>query len=193
MRWGATWFYNELRQPILNVTLGVGPKTFPIAGLIPAGGTLRQRQNAGQINAWGFEGEATGDIATTLSWRTAFAYTHARVDGGGSAPQLTGLRPAQTPELTLTGGLDWRATEKLTLNAAVRYTSTQFEDDQNVRRLAPGAELNARAAWSLGPGKEVYLAVDNLADAKISTGKTADFVDSFSEPRTFRIGFSYRR
>ena len=93
----------------------------------------------------------------------------------------------------MTGGLDWRATEKLTLNAAVRYTSTQFEDDQNVRRLAPGAELNARAAWSLGPGKEVYLAVDNLADAKISTGKTADFVDSFSEPRTFRIGFSYRR
>ena len=28
---------------------------------------------------------------------------------------------------------------------------------------------------------------------QISTGKTADFVDSYSEPRTFRIGFSYRR
>ena len=37
------------------------------------------------------------------------------------------------------------------------------------------------------------MAVDNLADARISTGKTADFVDSYSEPRTFRIGFSYRR
>jgi vitamin B12 transporter len=193
VRWGATWFYNELRQPILNVTIGVGPKTFPIAGLIPAGGTLRQRQNAGVIDAWGFEGEASGDIDTALTWRTAFAYTHARVDGGGSAPQLTGLRPAQTPAWTVTGGLDWRPIDKLTLNAAVRYVSTQFDDDQNVRRLPPGAELNARAAWSLAPGEEVYVAVDNLADAKISTGKTADFVDSFSEPRTFRVGFSYRR
>jgi hypothetical protein len=35
--------------------------------------------------------------------------------------------------------------------------------------------------------------VDNLADARISTGRTADFVTSLSEPRTFRVGFSYRR
>ena len=71
--------------------------------------------------------------------------------------------------------------------------SLAFEDDQNIRRLAPGAELNLRAAWSLAPDEEVYLAVDNAADAKISTGKTADFVTSFSEPRTFRVGFTYRR
>ena len=193
VHWQATLFYNQLKDPITNVTIGIGPGTFPLAGFVPAGGTLRQRQNAGEINAWGVEGEASGDVATTLSWRTAFAYTHARVDGGSRAPQLTGLRPAQTPEWTVTGGLDWRALEKLTISAQVRYVSTQFDDDQNVRRLAPGAELNARAAWSLAPGQEVYLAVDNLADAKISTGKTADFVDSYSEPRTFRVGFSYRR
>jgi outer membrane receptor protein involved in Fe transport len=186
-------FYNQLNDPITNVTLGVGPATFPIAGFVPAGGTLRQRQNAGEIDAWGVEGEASGEVATSLSWRAAFAYTHARVDGGSSAPQLTGLRPAQTPEWTATTGLDWRAREKLTISGQLRYVSDQFEDDQNLRRLPPGAELNARAAWSLAPDQEVYVAVDNLADAKISTGKTADFVDSYSEPRTFRVGFSYRR
>jgi len=192
--WQATAFYNQLNDPITNVTLGVGPGTIlPIAGFIPAGGTLRQRQNAGEVDAWGVEGEASGEVATALSWRTAFAYTHARVDGGSTARQLTGLRPAQTPEWTATAGLDWRATEHLSLDANPRFVSEQFDDDQNIRRLAPGAELNARAAWSLAPGQEVYLAVDNLADAKISTGKTADFVDSYSEPRTFRIGFSYRR
>ncbi|MDB5498780.1 MAG: TonB-dependent receptor for transport vitamin [Phenylobacterium sp.] len=193
VHWQATLFYNQLNDPITNVTIGIGPGTFPLAGFIPAGGTLRQRRNAGEIDAWGVEGDASGDIVTTLSWRAAFAYTHARVDGGSSAPQLTGLRPAQTPEWTVTGGLDWRALEKLTLSAQVRYVSTQFDDDQNARRLPPGAELNARAAWSLAPGQEVYLAVDNLADAKISTGKTADFVDSYSEPRTFRVGYAYRR
>lgn len=193
VHWQATLFYNQLNDPITNVTIGIGPGTFPLAGFIPAGGTLRQRRNAGEIDAWGVEGDASGDIVETLSWRAAFAYTHARVDGGSSAPQLTGLRPAQTPEWTVTGGVDWLALERLTLSAQVRYVSTQFDDDQNVRRLPPGAELNARAAWSLAPGQEVYVAVDNLADAKISTGKTADFVDSYSEPRTFRVGFAYRR
>ena len=194
--WQGTVFYNQLVDPITNVTLGVGPGTLavlPIAGFVPAGGTLRQRQNAGEIDAWGVEGDASGDVVAGLAWRAAFAYTHARVDGGSSAPQLTGLRPAQTPEWTVTAGLDWRAMERLTISGAVRYVSNQFDDDQNVRRLPPGAELDMRGAWSLGPNEEVYVAVDNVADAKISTGKTADFVDSYSEPRTFRVGFSYRR
>ncbi|MFI4965857.1 MAG: TonB-dependent receptor [Caulobacterales bacterium] len=196
IHWQGTVFYNQLNDPITNVTLGVGPgvlAALPIGGFIPAGGTLRQRQNAGEIDAWGVEGDASGDLATTLSWRAAFAYTHARVDGGASAPQLTGLRPAQTPEWTVTAGLDWRAMEKLTLSSSLRYVSAQFDDDQNLRRLAPGAELDARAAWRLAPGQEIYLAVDNVADARISTGKTADFIDSYSEPRTVRVGFSYRR
>src|SRR5579859_997920 len=194
--WQTTLFYNELKDPITNVTIGVGPGTIPalpIAGFIVAGGTLRQRQNAGQINAWGVEGDANGEIFTTLSWRTAFAFTHARVDGQNAAPQLTGLRPAQTPAWTVTGGLDWRAMEKLTLSSSVRYVSTQYDDDQNTRRLPPGAEWDGRAAWALAPGEEVYLAIDNIADAHISTGKAADFTDSWSEPRTFRVGFSYRR
>jgi len=194
IHWQAGVFYNQLQDPVTNVTIGVGPGIIlPVAGFIPAGGTLRQRQNAGEVDAWGVEGDAHGDIGDSLSWRAAFAYTHARIDGGSAAPQLTGLRPAQTPEWTATAGVDWRPLDRLTVSGAARYVSEQFDDDQNIRRLAPGAELDMRAGWRLAPGQELYVAVDNVADAKISTGKTADFVDSFSEPRTFRVGFSYRR
>ncbi|MBS0334341.1 MAG: TonB-dependent receptor [Proteobacteria bacterium] len=194
--WQGTVFYNELKDPVTNVTIGIGPGTFaalPNAGFIPAGGTLRQRQNAGEIDAWGVEGDANGEVFATLSWRAAFSYTHARVDGKNAAPQLTGLKPAQTPSWVVTTGLDWRAMDRLTLSSSVRFTSDQFDDDQNTRRLPPGAEWDGRAAWSLGPGEELYLAIDNIADAKISTGKTADFTDSWSEPRTVRVGFSFRR
>ncbi|MEO8114800.1 MAG: TonB-dependent receptor [Phenylobacterium sp.] len=193
LRWQATVFVNQLKDPITNVTIGIGPGTFPTAGFVPAGGTLRQRRNAGEINAWGVEGEASGDLAAQLAWRGAFAYTHARVDGGTAAAQLTGLRPAQTPEWTLTAGLDWRPMDRLSLSMDARYESLRFEDDQNSRRLRPGTEVDARAAWSLAPGQEVYLAVDNLADARLAVAESADLVDSYSQPRTFRVGFSFRR
>ena len=192
-RWDATAFYNRLVDPITNVTLGAGPATFPTAGFIPAGGTLRQRQNAGLIKAWGLEGEADGAVTAALGWRAAFAYTHARVDGGASAPQLNGKRPAQAPAFTATGGLDWRAASRLTLSGALRYESLRYDDDLNSRKLKPGLQLDARAAWRLAPAADLYLALENLGDARIATAQTADFATSYAAPRTLRIGFDYRR
>jgi vitamin B12 transporter len=191
--WSGTVFYNWLKDPITNVTIGVGPATFPTAGFIPAGGTLRQRQNAGEIRAYGFEGEIAGDLTPALGWRAAVSATHARVDGGSSAPQLTGLRPAQTPELTVTAGLDWRPIERLNLTADVRYESSRFEDDINSRKLRAGTEIDMRAGWEVAPHSEVYVALDNVADAEIDVGQTADGVTSFSAPRTLRVGFAFRR
>jgi len=193
VRWSATAFANRLSDPITNVTVGVGPATFPTAGFIPAGGTLRQRQNAGRIKAWGVEGEASGDVGAAFSWRSAFAYTHARVVGGGSAPQLTGKRPAQAPAFTATAGLQWRPLERLGLSADLRYESLRYEDDLNSRRLKAGLQLDARAAWRVSPSAELYLAADNLADEQLAVGQTADGVTSYAEPRTVRVGFSYRR
>jgi outer membrane receptor protein involved in Fe transport len=154
---------------------------------------LRQRQNAGEIEAYGIEAEASGDLATALGWRAAVSATHARVDGGASAPQLTGKRPAQTPELTLTAGADWRLVDALSLSADLRYESMRWEDDLNSRKLSAGLQLDARAAWRLGEGREVYVAAENLLDEELEVGETADGVESYAAPRTIRIGFSLRR
>lgn len=193
VRWSADVFWNRLKDPIANVTIGVGPGTFPTAGFVPAGGTLRQRQNAGEIKAWGLEGEASGAAGAMLSWRAAAAYTDAEVRGGTRLPQLTGLRPAQTPKWTVTGGLDVQPLDAVSLSADLRYESARFEDDLNSRRLSAGLELDARATWRFADNAEAYVAIDNLADAKLEVGETGDGVESFSAPRTVRIGFSYRR
>ncbi len=192
VRWSGDVFWNRLKDPITNVTLGVGPGTFPLAGFIPAGGTLRQRQNAGEIEAWGVEGEASGQFVPAISWRAAAAYTDAEVHGGAAAPQLTGLRPAQTPTWTVTGGLTFRAGEAVTLTTDVRYESARWEDDLNSRRLSAGVQVDARAGWRVAEGAEIYLAVENLTDRKLEVGETADGVESYSAPRTLRIGFTYR-
>jgi outer membrane receptor protein involved in Fe transport len=193
VRWDATVFYNRLKDPITNVTIGVGPGNFPTAGFIPAGGTLRQRQNAGEIEAWGVEADASGDLAATLSWRAALAHTDAEVHGGGAAPQLTGLRPAQTPKWTVTSGVEYRPVDAVRLNADLRYESMRFEDDLNSRRLSAGLQADARATWRFTEDLEVYVAAENLFDEKLEVGETADGVESFAAPRTIRVGLTFRR
>lgn len=193
VRWSTTLFYNRLQDPITNVTVGFGPGTFPTAGFVPAGGVLRQRRNAGEITAWGIESEGSGELGPDFAWRAAWAYTDAEVDGGSAAPQLTGKRPAQTPKWTATAGLDWRPLERLELSADARFESARWEDDLNTRRLGAGLQVDARASWRLSDHAEVYVAAENLSDEELEVGETADGVESYSAPRTVRIGFAWRR
>lgn len=193
VRWSAGVFYNRLKDPITNVTIGIGPGTFPTAGFIPAGGVLRQRRNAGEIEAWGVEAEASGDVGAAVQWRAAAGYTDAEVHGGRAVPQLTGLRPAQTPRWTLTGGGAWRPAEAWEVSADVRYESARWEDDLNTRRLSAGVQLDARAAWRFAADAELFVAAENLFDARLEVGETADGVESFAAPRTVRVGVTYRR
>jgi vitamin B12 transporter len=181
---------------VSNVTIGFGPGIFPDfpgAGFIPPGGVLRQRRNAGGINAWGIEAEIAREIGERLRLHLAAGYTSAEVDGGTDAPQLTGLRPAQTPELTITAAADWRPLDRLVFHAAVRYESARFDDDLNSRRLDPAAIVDLRADWRLTQAVTVYAAADNAFDAAVQTGLTADGIASYDAPRTLRAGLTFRR
>lgn len=183
----ATAFWNRIQDPIVNVTLGAGPGTFPIGGFIPAGGVLRQRQNAGTIDAFGLEGRAERKVGVvTLS--SALSVTDARLDGGSTAPQLTGKRPAQAPIWSATAGLSAELTEKLTLATDLTWEGKRFEDDLNSRVLDPAYRLDARLDWRVRPLVTAYVAGDNLLDANIQTSRTADGVAGYAAPRVVRVG-----
>ena len=154
---------------------------------------LRQRQNAGEVNAYGLEGDVAADLSSAWTVRAAFSATHARVDGGRTAAQLTGKRPAQAPALTVTAGARWKPLDRLSLDADLRYESKRYEDDLNLRTLKAGASLDLRAGWALSPTSEIYLAADNALDAHLAVGQTADGITSFSAPRTVYVGFALRR
>jgi vitamin B12 transporter len=189
--WSAGLFWNRLKDPVTNVTIGVGPGTFPTAGFIPAGGVLRQRRNAGEIEAWGVEAEAFGG-GEAVRWRGALSYADAEVNGGVAAPQLTGKRPAQTPRWTATAGLIVTPTPAFEIAADARYESARFEDDLNTRRLSAGAQVDVRATWRAAPGVAWWVAAENLTNARLEAGETADGVESYAAPRTLRLGLTFR-
>ena len=192
LAWKAGVFFNRLSDPVTNVTLGTGPGVFPVAGFIPAGGTLRQRRNAGRIDAWGLEAEGRMRLGA-VDLRAAAAWTDAEVNGAAAAPQLTGLRPAQTARLTTTAGIVWRPVDAAVLELDARHEGERFDDDLNTRRLKAAVTLDARAGWTFAPGTEVYIALDNLADARIPAAVAGDGAVSLAAPRTVRMGLTLRR
>ncbi|MBX9617081.1 MAG: TonB-dependent receptor [Caulobacteraceae bacterium] len=189
---GVTVFWNRIEDAIVNVTIGAGPGTFPRAGFVPAGGVLRQRQNAGTIEATGIEVTATHRIGERLSFDAALSLTDAEVDGGTSAAQLTGLRPAQAPEWAVSAGADWQATDRLGLIVRVRHEGDRFEDDLNSRVLEAATTVDGRAEYAIRDGVMVYLAADNLFDAEVAVSETGDGVEGYGPPRTVRAGLSLR-
>ncbi|MFY0399738.1 MULTISPECIES: TonB-dependent receptor [Brevundimonas] len=185
---GATLFWNRIEDAIVNVTIGEGPGSFPRAGFVPAGGVLRQRQNAGTIEATGIELTARRSLPGGLSLDGAVSVTDARMDGGSAAPQLTGLRPAQAPIWSATAGLDWRAGDRLTLAAQARYESKRFEDDLNSRVLGAAVVVDARAEWRMTPAAMIWAAADNLFDEAVEVSETGTGVEGYGPPRTLRLG-----
>lgn len=197
LQWSASGFYNRLDNAIANVTLAHGPYLDASEGFVSAGGTLYQRRNIAAIEAYGVELDAQARLTARLSGHADLNLAHARVDGGSSAAQLTGLRPAQTPRIAATLGARWTPVAVLGLSAELRYEGLRFDDDQNTRRINPGTSVNARADWRLTPDASLYLAADNLFDARVPTGKTASTssapgVVSYDAPRIVRIGFTLR-
>ncbi len=182
----TTAFINDLIDPVVNVTLGAGPGVFPQVGFVAAGGIYRQRQNAGTLRVHGIEAQGT---ARRGDWmvRASAAWSQARMRGS----DLSGLRPAQTPSLSAVASVGWSHAGK-EARADVRYSSAQFEDDQNRLRLPAATTVDSFVAWPIAPGAALTLRAENLFNAKVIAGLTSDGVRERATPRTLWMGLRFR-
>jgi outer membrane receptor protein involved in Fe transport len=165
----VTLFYNELDDAITNVTITP---------------TLRQRQNAGTVEAFGVEAETAWKPSSSLAFRLAAAWTDATTEAD--------LRPAQAPEVTVTARAAWTPIAPLTLEARARYEGERFEDDLNTLELAASTVVDLRAGWRLNARSEVYLAADNVFDEDVETGQSFGLTN-YGAPRLVSVGITYRR
>lgn len=184
---GAALFWNELRDAVANVTIARGPGTFPIVGFVPAGGTGRQRLNLDRLRVRGLELSAVWRATGTLSLNAACLYNDATVQRAAPAPALAGKRLAQVPRLSTSLGAEWRA-GRLTLTPRLRVIGRQFEDDENLLILGTVAIADLGASYTLGRG-ELFLTIENLGDARIETGRSADGLVNTGTPRLAVAGF----
>ena len=74
------------------------------------------------------------------------------------------------------------------LTPRVRLIGRQFEDDENLLILGTTAVVDLGASYTLGRG-DIFLTVENLGDARIETGRSADGLVNTGTPRLILGGF----
>ena len=176
-RLGSTIFWNRLDDAISNVT--VAPNS-------------RQRRNVDAIRSRGIEIDG---MASLGEYRLIGSFTHIdpRVRARGGALALDGLRPAQTPRDQISLTAEWARPGAARLGVTGRYVASQFEDDQNSRRLADALTLDAMASVVLGRGFSVELRGENLTDKRVEATVGADGVVERATPRTLWVALKVAR
>ena len=187
----VTGYWNDLRGAIANVTLGTGPGTFPQAGFIAAGGAYRVRQNLDAVRTAGVEADASVTIAA-FDLTGSVSWSDPRNRASGSAAGLNSLRPANAPQLAASGTVAW-SRGPLALSATLRRTAAQYDDDQNLRRIAPATTVDALARLRLGGGVTVEARAENLGDTLVVSGIAADGIVDRAQPRTLWLGLRWER
>lgn len=175
----VTAFVNEVRDPILNVTVGESPQ----------GGQLRQRRNIGRTEIRGLELDADYAFAEGWSAFAAYALTDARVRSAPHQAVLEGNRLAQVARHTATAGLRLNpGAEGVGAVMRARWNGAQFEDDLNARRLGGYFVLDASVTYRLAPGREIFAAAENLLDRRYPDGITGAGLVTEGAPRMLRGG-----
>lgn len=189
-RLSVTGFFNRLTDAIANVTLGTGPGIFPQVGFVAGGGAFRQRENVDAVKVRGIEASAQW---TTGPWALSAgaSFTHARMAASGPAAFLSGLRPAETPNVAATLSGSWQKAGK-SVEIDLRRVGGQYEDDLNSRLLKAATTLDVSASWPLERRLLLVARAENVTNALVMAAFNGDGSIERASPRTLWIGVRLR-
>jgi outer membrane receptor protein involved in Fe transport len=176
----VTGFWNELEEPITNVTLEA-----PLPD-----GSQRQRQNLGRARVRGVE--TSVDWRVSRRWTALLAYTFvdSEVRKAPGALELVGKELAQDPAHRGTAIVTFQDPAILTATVQLRVTGPQFEDDLNERGMGGYAVVDAFVSRRLVGGLELFAAGENLFNRRYLVGRAG--IDTIGQPRMVRVGLRWR-
>jgi outer membrane receptor protein involved in Fe transport len=168
-----TAYWNEVKDPITNVTIAAGPGTISPCGFVPEDGVCRQRQNLGHNRILGIELEA--DVIPARAWLASASYlfSDAEVTDAPNQPALQGKRIPQVPLHQVVWKLSYDEPAIGSAAVQVRYVGSQFEDDLNTLTLGSFAVVDLYLGRELRPGVTAFFSIENAFDRSYQVGKTA--------------------
>ena len=164
-------FINRLSDPVSNVTQQ-----------ITATQIIRQRQNLGAARIYGMQSTLSWKPITALKLEAFYLWDRAVVTDfkgrpGLPDPGLVGKRLPQVPEHRANFSADIIIPQGVVLSLNGRVAGKAYDDDLNALVLNRYFQLDANITKSIGESARVFVALENLTDAKIIvTRSPVDFI-----------------
>ena len=181
----ASGFWTSIDDPVANITLFTTPTLI-----------TRQRQNAaGTTRSTGIEIEGETSFKY-LSLSAGYLYVDPVVKSDlpgaiivGATPTPRNLNIPQVARHQFTFQTTYTRS-KWTVAVQGRASSSQFDDDQNLFRLEPFAQIDVFASKRLAEEIQIYAAVENIFNSVYSVGKTP--IRTVNSPTNLRIGIRWK-
>jgi outer membrane receptor protein involved in Fe transport len=173
----ATGFWNELDNPVTNVTIGTN---------------LRQKQNLGKARIRGVEASIDWHFARGWTVEGAYSSVDATVTEAPGNGALVGKRLAENPHDRATVALTYDDPRSFTVSAQLRFLGQQYEDDLNTLPLGKANLVDLFAAWHLSRVVDVFAGVSNLLDTTYLIGSQRPGVDTIGQPRFIHGGLRFQ-
>lgn len=183
----ATGFWNELHDPIVNVTLPPPEPGQPPRFL---DNSTRQRQNLGKARVQGLELALEARPAHGWELLAGYTFVDSRVLEADKAPGTIGKRLPQDPVHRISGSVEAQFAPGWTARVQGIAAMVQYEDDLNTLPLGTQFRLDAYLARAIGPAVEIYTSVENVLDRRDLVGRAG--VNTISGPFTVRLGVRLR-
>ena len=177
-----------LDNGIGNVTIGMGPGVFPPVGFVPAGGTLRQRQNIPGIDSKGAEAAVTFRPMESLAISLRYLYTDSSIGDAGAATDLQDKQLTGSPKSQGSVAIEGDITDRLHAMADLRFSSAQFDDDLNTRRLGGIATVDAALQYRVTKGVALTVSGENIFNEKVVSALSADGLETLANQRLVMAG-----
>lgn len=113
--------------------------------------SYRSQTQTGEITSKGFEVSGSHMLSDWVDIAASYSYTDAEITEDEFNPDVVGNTPAQTAKHKATLWADYYATDKLTLNAGVRYEDGMQLDKQNSDELPSVTLVDIGGSYQIHP------------------------------------------
>ncbi|MGH9434782.1 MAG: TonB-dependent receptor [Terriglobia bacterium] len=156
----ASLFWNQVNQPIENVTLTSTPSLI-----------TNQRQNLGSTRSRGVDIEMEQRMWTHFILSGGYQFADATVLSFPANAALQGLDVPQIPRQAFTLQARYSKSRLGTFALQGRYTGVQYDDDLNQYPLGAAFTLDLTASHAIGRLFEIYGAVENVTGQRYEVAR----------------------
>tara|TARA_R110002020_G_scaffold244990_4_gene458664 strand:- start:189 stop:2444 length:2256 start_codon:yes stop_codon:yes gene_type:complete len=141
----------------------------------------QQKVQTGEITSKGVEISGSHMLNDWVDIAASYSYTDAEITEDEFNPEVVGNTPAQIAKHKATLWADYYATDKLTLNAGVRYEGGMQVDKQNSDELPSVTLVDIGGNYQINPMLAVGASINNLFD-KTYVGACYDLENCWMGP-----------